>query len=212
MKQRKKAKARKRGLNDSLWETNTLVMFFLDDSAEPFMVFWEIAISLLIIRLALLYFGGVFLTGCVLGYIRQRYLIPTYHLSLGVAELLEFPLMLVAIAFWARFIVGRDSAPDVAWMRLAIGFVALACMLVVELLGRSIVSAGGQEQRTGRFDKTARLAFAASLLLFGLMPWLLVTSWSRKEVSTSGVADREGTEKVLQSGVSFLSPEASPCE
>lgn len=75
---------------------------------------WDIAIALLIVRLAFLHFVLTFLTECILGYIRVQKVIPIYHLSQPIAELLEMPFMLLMVYIWARFITVRYSVPNSA--------------------------------------------------------------------------------------------------
>ena len=142
--------------------------------------FWNIASSLLAIRLAVFYFGLTFLTGCILGYIRLEILIPALQLSQPRAELFEMPLMLVAIVFWARFLIAQCKIPSFALLRLVIGLLALVFMLSAEFLGGLILYEEGLRERIWTGDKTSGTAFAASLLLFGLMPWIL--SLTEKEV------------------------------
>jgi hypothetical protein len=67
-------------------------------------------------------------------------------------------------------------------MRLAIGFVALGCMLVAELVGGAVMYQEGQKERIGDSDKIAGGAFAASLLLFCLVPWLLIVTGNIEDV------------------------------
>lgn len=149
-------------------------MILLDNTASALELLWDIAVSLIIMRLAFFYFVLTFLTGCILGYIRLYKAIPIYHLSPPVAELLEMPIMLLAVFIWARFIMVRFSVPNVAGMRLAIGFLALGFMLLAELGGRFVKYVEGLEVRIFDTDKISSGGFAASLVLFGLMPWFLM--------------------------------------
>ncbi len=166
-------------------------MFLLDPYTNALPILWDVAISLLIIRLAFFYFSLTFITGCISGYVRQKIIVPRYHLSQSTAELLELPFMLLAIYFWARLIVLRCSVPKVAWMRLAIGFIALGCMLVVEFFGAIFLHEEGRKQRNRETDKIARGAFDASLLLFGLMPWLLMVTGDNERMPVLKGANQE---------------------
>lgn len=78
-------------------------------------------------------------------------------------------------------------------MRLAIGFSALGCMLIVELVGGVLLYAEGWEERIGKHDKIARGAFAASLLLLGFLPWLLMATWRKEAILVPNVAQEEDT-------------------
>lgn len=157
-------------------------MILIDTTASAFELIWDIAVFILITRLAFLYFLLTFLTGCILGYIRLNKVIPIYHLSQSTAELIEMPFMLLAVFIWARFIMERCSVPNVAGMRLAIGFLALGFMLFAELVGRVIMYEGGFKAGILDMDKIAGGAFSASLLLFSLMPWLLMVIGKQEDV------------------------------
>jgi hypothetical protein len=132
-------------------------MIALDSAASALELLWDVAISLIILRLAFLYFVLTFFTGCILGYIRLQKVIPIYRLSPAVAELLEMPFMLLAVFIWARFIMVRFSVPNVSGMRLAVSFLALGFMLLAELSGKvsRISTRGYSIQR--RFQAEFRL-------------------------------------------------------
>jgi hypothetical protein len=157
-------------------------MILLDNTASVLELIWDIAVFLIVMRLAFLYFVLTFFTGCILGYIRLYKVIPIYHLSPPVAELLEMPIMLLAVFIWARLIMVRFSVPNVAGMRLAIGFLALGFLLLAELGGEFVKYENGLEARIFDTDKISSGAFAASLVLFGLMPWLLMALGEQENV------------------------------
>ena len=81
-------------------------------------------------RAALAYFALVFGAGFILGSIRVPFLVP--RLGERVAELIEMPFMFVIIVFAARFIVKRFALPIAAPLRLSVGIVALALLLIAE--------------------------------------------------------------------------------
>ncbi len=124
-----------------------------------------------IVKAALSYFTIVFGTGFALGAIRVPLLVP--RLGERVAELVETPFMLLAIVLAARWVVRRFVLPPDAGSRLATGGLALALLLAVEfsvvlsLRGLSIPDYIAQR------DPLAGAVYAASLLLFALMPLLL---------------------------------------
>src|SRR5713101_3522279 len=76
-----------------------------------------------ILKAALSYFAIVFGTGFVLGTIRVLWIVP--HLGVRNAELLEQPLMLLAILLTAKWIVRRLGAGLTAVESLGAGLIAL---------------------------------------------------------------------------------------
>jgi len=119
-----------------------------------------------------LYFVAVFAVGFLLGVVRTLWLVP--RLGERRAELLEIPLMLVAIYLAARWIAGRfylRARP--LPVRLVVGLVALALLLAAELALvlylRSLTVTEYLETR----DPVSGTAYALSLLIFAAMPALV---------------------------------------
>ncbi len=157
-----------------------------------FEILWDIAVSLLILRLAFFYYAATFLTGCVLGFIRIGVFVRSYHYGAPVAELIEMPFMLLATAFWAIFVVTKFEIPKVAWLRLAIGLLGLGFMIVTELVGRIILYGTSWPHSMSKMEILAKGAFSACLIIFGLMPWLLMLPAnlnSRQGQTTLGQGD-----------------------
>ncbi len=127
------------------------------------------------LKAGLLYFAIVFGIGCVLGPIRILWVVPVFGPRL--AELLEMPLMLMAIIVAANWIVRRLAVPSALWPRLSMGLVALGCLLIAEwglvlqLRGLSIA------EYIATRDPVAGMAYEIMLCLFAVMPWLI----ARKE-------------------------------
>jgi hypothetical protein len=145
-----------------------------ESGMSVFELLWNIAVSMLILRISLIYYGLTFLTGCILGLIRLGILTPVYDFRQPIAELIEMPFLLLAVVFWARFVVSKFDIPNIAWLRLAIGLLALVFMLLTELVGGRMAI---RESWTDSMPKTVILAkssFAISLVIFGLMPWLVM--------------------------------------
>jgi len=85
---------------------------------------------MLILKAGLLYFLLVFGTGFILGPIRIMLVVP--RVGERWAELLEMPLMLIAIICAASWVVEHLSVPaDVAY-RLGMGVLALVLLLAAE--------------------------------------------------------------------------------
>jgi hypothetical protein len=83
-----------------------------------------------VVKAAVTYFALVFGTGFVLGPIRVLWVAP--RLGDRVAELLESPLLLVAMILAARWIVRRFALPPASAARLATGMLAVALVLAAE--------------------------------------------------------------------------------
>lgn len=118
-----------------------------------------------ILRAATTYFAFVFAAGFVLGPIRVLLIVP--RVGERVAELMEFPLMLVVIVFAAKWVVRRFR---LATNRLAVGLLALALMIVFEftlvLWLRGLTLPEYFHQR----DPVASSIYYLMLLVFALMP------------------------------------------
>ena len=116
------------------------------------------------------YFGIVFGVGFVLGPIRVLWAVPRF--GERTAELLETPLMLVAIVLAARWTVRRCA--DFSAARLAaVGLVALGLLLAAELtlvLGLRRISIA---EYVADRDPISGTVYAISLLLFAAMPYLV---------------------------------------
>jgi len=124
-----------------------------------------------ILRAGALYFVLVFGVGFVLGPIRVLWAVPRF--GERTAELMEAPLMFVAIVLVARWIARRFGGPNSASSMLAVGGLALALLLATELT--MVLSLRGLtlEEYIRNRDPVAGGAYVALLLLFALMPWIL---------------------------------------
>jgi len=125
--------------------------------------------------LALKYFAIVFAAGFLLGIIRTAFVVPS--LGMRPAELLEAPLMLAVVVLAARRLARSADLSNARW--LAVGFIALALMLLAEfslvLWLRGLTVAG---YIAGR-DPVSGGAYLASLGVFALCPWLLARARHR---------------------------------
>ena len=129
------------------------------------------------------YFGIVFGVGFVLGVIRMLWIVP--WLGERNAELLETPLMLVALVLAARFVVRRLQRPSNR-ERLAVGCLALSCLLVAEV-GVVLLVRG---QSVGEFaasrDPVSGSVYLCALVVFALAPSFVL----RERVHGRGVVRR----------------------
>ena len=125
---------------------------------------------MLIFWAALLYFAMVFTTGFLLGSVRTVFVVP----RLGArnaerkAELLESPLMLVAIVLSARFVVARVPGDTV--QLLETGFLALALTIAAELLFAGLIRRISLRQYFRTRDRVSGTVYYLLLLIFALMP------------------------------------------
>jgi hypothetical protein len=123
------------------------------------------------------YFGIVFFVGFVLGVIRVTWLVP--QVGERSAELLEMPLMLIAIIYSAFFVTRRFPALRQTDLILS-GVVALIFLLAVEfsvVLGLRGLSIG---QYFSDRDPIAGAVYFVMLIVFATMPWVV----GRKHVAT----------------------------
>ena len=129
------------------------------------------------LRAALLYFALVMATGFVLGAVRVPFLVP--RLGERWAELIEMPLMFVAIVLAARHTVHRFALPPRPAIRLRVGFVALALSVATELLLATALQDRSVAAYLASRDPVSGSVYLLMLLLFAAMPTLLGTRDSR---------------------------------
>lgn len=123
------------------------------------------------LKAALLYFALVFGCGFALGVVRTIWLVPA--IGARAAELCELPLMMAISVLAAGWVSRRLAVPQQARPRLTMGGIALALLLasefglVLQLRGLTVA-----EYFASR-DPVSGSAYALSLALFALAPWLL---------------------------------------
>ncbi|WP_397534180.1 hypothetical protein [Roseateles sp.] len=118
---------------------------------------------------ALRYFALVFATGFVLGTVRVLLVVP--RLGERWAELLEMPLMGLAIWCWARWLLRRQVLSRL--QALAAGGVALALLVGAELTLAVLLQERSLQDYIASRDPVSGTAYLLMLLLFALMPVLL---------------------------------------
>jgi pimeloyl-ACP methyl ester carboxylesterase len=124
-----------------------------------------------VLRAASLYFLAVFGAGFVLGVVRALWLVP--QVGTRAAELIEMPLMLAVMIYAARRVVGRYSLSPRPRVRLAVGGLASASLLAVELavvLPMRGVSFG---EYWARLDPVSGSVYYALLAVYALLPLLI---------------------------------------
>jgi hypothetical protein len=121
-----------------------------------------------ILKAAVVYFALVFGAGFVLGPIRILILVPRFGVRL--AELMEFPVMLVVIVLAARWLVRKFQ---LAAHSLLVGFLALGLMIAFEftllLWLRGLTLAEYFRER----DPVAGVVYYLMLLVFAAMPFFM---------------------------------------
>ena len=124
-----------------------------------------------ILKSAALYFVVVFGVGFTLGPIRVLWAVPQF--GERTAELMEAPLMLVAIVLAARWIARRFVEPKSSSRLLAVGFLALALLVSIEWT--MVLSLRGLtlEEYVRSRDPLAGGVYLVLLLLFALMPLMV---------------------------------------
>lgn len=118
-----------------------------------------------------LYFALVFAAGFVLGTVRVLWLVP--RLGERTAELMETPVMLLVIIIAARWVVRRLAVPPAPSKRLAVGIIALALLLVMELtLVLSLRGLSIAEYVASR-DPVSGTVYLVMLGVFATMPLIV---------------------------------------
>lgn len=122
-----------------------------------------------ILYFGLRYFALAFGTGFALGSVRVLLVVP--RLGERWAELLEMPVMGLAVWYWARWLLRRQVLSK--QRALAAGGVALALLLAAELGTALLLQQRSLADEIARHDPVSGTAYVLMLLLFALMPALL---------------------------------------
>lgn len=124
-----------------------------------------------LLKPALLYFLIVFGVGFILGPIRVLWIVP--RVGERTAELLELPLMLVAIVLAAGWLNRRFAELILPSSKLGVGLIAFVMVLSAEFIVGMTLRGLSFTQIILDRDIVSGTAYYGSLLLFALMPWLL---------------------------------------
>lgn len=125
----------------------------------------------LTLKAGLLYFAIVFAVGFLLGTIRVLWIVP--YTGTRVAELMEMPLMFIAIVMTANWLVQRLSIPPLFWIRLGMGFVALLCLLGAEFGPVLYLRGLSMADYLSTRDPLSGAVYSWMLGIFTVMPWLI---------------------------------------
>lgn len=124
-----------------------------------------------VLKAALIYLALVFGTGFVLGTIRVLWIIP--GIGERNAELLEQPLMLIAVVLAARWTVRPTASASKPIEHLLTGLVALMLLVGAELLVVLELRRLSISEYVRSRDPVSGIVYLLLLGVFGLMPWLL---------------------------------------
>ena len=117
------------------------------------------------------YFALAFGAGFVLGTIRTLWILPSF--GARTAELVEAPVMFVLIVVAARWVVRRIHFPPTLATRLAVGFVALAFLLLTEFTVVLWFRGLTVGEYIATRDPVAGAVYVMMLVVFAVMPLLV---------------------------------------
>lgn len=124
-----------------------------------------------VFQAAAIYFALVFGIGFILGLIRVLWV--ASRVGEQNAELVESPLMLIAVFLAARWMVRHFSVAAVPINCFGIGIVALALLLVAEVAGILWLRGISISEYVQRRDPVSGTVYVVMLAMFALMPWLV---------------------------------------
>lgn len=124
-----------------------------------------------ILKAACAYFAIVFLVGLLCGPIRVLMLEPMFGPTAAV--LFEAPILLMAMLYAARFVPRRLRLARTGAAHLGMGFGALALVLLADLVVGVFLRQLTPGAIAAQFGTPAGRIYAALLLAFSLLPWLV---------------------------------------
>ena len=133
--------------------------------------------TLTLLKPAMAYFLMVFGAGFMLGPVRTLWLVP--RVGTRTVELLELPVMLVAVFLSACWIIRRFDAERTAAPWFLIGLVALARLLAAELILDVALRGVSPTEALISRDPVSGGVYYAALCVFAITPWFLGRSRRR---------------------------------
>lgn len=127
-----------------------------------------------VIRAGLTYFGIVFGVGFGLGVVRVLWAIPRF--GERAAELMEAPVMLLAIVLAARWIVARHSLAAAPLRAAGAGALALGLLLLAEAAGVVLLRGTSVAAYLAARDPVSGAVYLLLLAIFGALPALLAAA------------------------------------
>jgi ABC-type uncharacterized transport system permease subunit len=101
------------------------------------------------------------------------------HVSERLAEMLEIPNVLLATITGARWVVDRFTLPPLPGIRLGVGLVALALMLIAEWTVIQALQSLSVEGYVTTQDAAVEPIPAGALGVLTVMPFLVGYRWER---------------------------------
>jgi hypothetical protein len=117
------------------------------------------------------YFLIVYLCGFASGVVREFFITPRTGLTLALW--IELPVMVSASFLAARFVIRRFAVESYPPVRLSLGLLALALLVVAEEIMSWAIRGVSVFTLWAHFSVLAALANFAGLLLFAIMPVLI---------------------------------------
>lgn len=140
-----------------------------------------------ILKAGALYFSLVFTTGFLLGIIRTLWMVP--RVGVRVAELMEAPIMFVAIILAARWVVRCLSFPPTLTRLLRVGLIGLGLLLVAELTVVFWLRHLTITEYLASRDPVAGTVYLLMLAVFALMPLFVAQRRDEKRVEIPDLLD-----------------------
>ncbi len=118
-----------------------------------------------------LYFGAVFTAGLIMGPIRALVLEPRFGPLIAIT--IEAPILLLAIVLAARWAPAAAAAPRRPFPLIAIGLGALTFQQIADVAFGTVVNGMTIAAIYAQFARPDGWVYAALLVAFAAMPWLL---------------------------------------
>ena len=127
-----------------------------------------------VLKVSAFYFAAVFAVGFLLGVIRTLWVEP--RLGTRAAELIEAPIMFLVVAVCARILVRRRAELSKGRHWLAVGLVALALLLCLELTVVLRLRGLSLSEYFATRDPVSGTVYYVLLGVFAVMPLLIHSS------------------------------------
>jgi hypothetical protein len=139
------------------------------------------------LKAGVLYFSLTFTTGFLLGIIRTLWVVPC--VGVRIAELMEAPIMFVAIILAARWVVRCLSFPPTLTQLLRVGLIGLGLLLVAELTVVFWLRHLTITEYLASRDPVAGTVYLLMLTVFALMPLFVAQHRDEKRVEIPDLLD-----------------------
>ena len=144
----------------------------------------------LILKASAAYFGLVFGMGFILGALRILFVVPRF--GERWAELLEMPLMLVAIVLGAKWVVRKFEVPPATGDRLEMGLITLGLVLVIDFTVVLKLRGLSLTDYFRGLDPVSDTAYYLMLGALAIMPLIVLRDRRRSRTFDRGETARNG--------------------